>query len=268
MNDVYNTISLFDKEMLRNYNLIFSSSNELLKPIMSNFDFKDKKVLTVLGSGDQAFHFYKNGVTNIDLFDVNKLTIYNFYLRYWNMMFNNEYYLPSHKTRKGIAEILSYVRPANEDEFKAMKYWEILIGMCSDRQLNSLFIPRSTIIDKKNEIVRKWKIVSNIKNHNYRFFNVDIAENPNISEKYDYIYTSNIVDYISKKGGALEQYRDSLDNLLADDGTIICTNVINDGANKKEKKVFSEKFDIHSMPKVYKYSKFKVDVPGYYYVRK
>ena len=92
--DVLKTVKTIRGEVEEKYNLIFSTSNELLGPIFSNFDFEDKSVLSVLGSGDRAVHFFKSKVGNLDLFDINKLTIYNMYLRYWNMLANNQYYLP------------------------------------------------------------------------------------------------------------------------------------------------------------------------------
>ena len=87
--DVVNTIDMLNGNGKINYNLLFSSSNELLKPIFSNFDFKGSDVLSVLGSGDQAFHFFKAKVGKLDLFDINKLTIYNMYLIYCNMLIHN-----------------------------------------------------------------------------------------------------------------------------------------------------------------------------------
>ena len=63
----YNRFSTYDK--------VYFETNEKCDKIISNYDVKDKSVLTVLGSGDQAFQFYKHGAKNVDLFDVNKLTI-------------------------------------------------------------------------------------------------------------------------------------------------------------------------------------------------
>ena len=63
--DVLNTIDTLNGNGKMNYNLLFSASNELLKPIFSNFDFMGKDVLSVLGSGDQAFHFFKKDNSKI-----------------------------------------------------------------------------------------------------------------------------------------------------------------------------------------------------------
>ena len=59
-----------------NYGRIYSSANDSMDYIIPLLDIKDKDILTVLGSGDQAFHFYENGATNIELYDINKLALY------------------------------------------------------------------------------------------------------------------------------------------------------------------------------------------------
>ena len=233
--------------------------------IFSNFDFEDKSVLSVLGSGDQAFHFFKAKVGNLDLFDINKLTIYNMYLRYWNMLFSNQYYLPQNIDKNFILNLLSFVDPEKDEEKEAFEYWSLLITKCEN--INDLYIPKATLLDRRNEIIKKWKIVDGIKNHNFNFYNIDIAKPVSLDTKYDYIYVSNIGDYVSKSPEAFRVYRDNLDSLLKDGGKIICTNVIKDGAGVDEKRIFEEKFKYHNMPKVYKYSIFSLEVPGYYYVK-
>lgn len=261
--DVLNTIDTLNGNGKMNYNLLFSASNELLKPIFSNFDFMGKDVLSVLGSGDQAFHFFKAKVGKLDLFDINKLAIYNMYLRYWNMLLHNEYYLPEDIDNDYILNLLSFVNPSTEDERDAFIYWSSLVKKC--KNINGLFIPRSTVVNSKNEIIHKWKIVEGVKNHNFEFYNMDISKPSSLDKKYDYIYVSNIGDYISKNPEAFRVYRDNLFDLLKDDGKIICTNVIKDGACYDEKRIFREKFMCHNMPKVYRYSIFSPEVPGYYY---
>lgn len=264
--DVLNTVEILDGNSHMNYNLLFSSSNELLKPIFSNFDFKEKDVLSVLGSGDQAFHFFKAKVGKLDLYDINKLAIYNMYLRYWNMLFNNNFYLPKVIDNNYILNLLSFVNPCTDDENYAFEYWKLLLEKYSD--VGELFIPRSTIVDSKNEVIYKKRIIDGVRNHDFNFYNIDISKPSFLDKKYDYIYVSNIGDYVSKNLEAFRLYRDNLYDLLKDGGKIICTNVIKDGACSDERRVFREKFKCHNMPKVYKYSIFSPEVPGYYYEKK
>lgn len=266
--DVLNTINLFDGYMQSNYNLLFSSSNEYLKDVFSKYNFKGKKVLSVMGSGDQAFHFFNNNVGELDLFDINKLTLYNFYLRYWNMRFNNLYYLPEDLSKEFIYNLLYFVEPTCIYEEESQDYWKLLIQKCNDNQLNKLYIPKATLMKSDNSIDHKWKIVNNIKNNNYNFYNIDISKELYIDKKYDYIYVSNIGDYVSKNKKSFIEYRNNLCSLLENNGTIICTNVIKDGANNIEKEVFGELFDCFDMPRVINDYSYKSEVPGYLYKRK
>ena len=67
------------------FSRIFYCSNEDVSRLLSRVDFKDKKVLSVCGSGDFYFHCINNGATDIDLYDINSLSIYYVYFRKWIM---------------------------------------------------------------------------------------------------------------------------------------------------------------------------------------
>ena len=86
------TEKLLNNVSVDGYGKIYFSSNEDLKTIFSNFDFKDKDVLTVAGSGDQAFYSYNDDAKKVDLFDKNKLTIYYYYLRKWIISYYDMFY--------------------------------------------------------------------------------------------------------------------------------------------------------------------------------
>lgn len=46
----------------------------------------------MLGSGDQAFHFLNRDAKSVDVFDINRLSIYYYYLRIWLIKYMNEFY--------------------------------------------------------------------------------------------------------------------------------------------------------------------------------
>ena len=62
---------------------IYVSSNEQLDAVFRGFDFKDKDVLSVLGSSDHVFSEYYLGAKSVTAFDINELTKYYYYLRKW-----------------------------------------------------------------------------------------------------------------------------------------------------------------------------------------
>ena len=71
LNEDYDNAVKVPSKLKRGY----FSTNESLKYIKS-FDIKDKDVLTVCGSGDQAFISLINGAKKVDAFDNNPLQYY------------------------------------------------------------------------------------------------------------------------------------------------------------------------------------------------
>ncbi len=55
------------------YSKIYLNTTENIKGILDGIDIKDKKVLSVAGSGDQALNAYFLGASNVTLFDINPL---------------------------------------------------------------------------------------------------------------------------------------------------------------------------------------------------
>ena len=74
------------------YNKIYFNTNEDLASLFNNIDIENKDVLTVLGSGDQSFYCYENDANSVDIFDVNRLSIYYYYLRIWVIENLNTFY--------------------------------------------------------------------------------------------------------------------------------------------------------------------------------
>ena len=75
IHDIEKTGEMFQRGVretrFNSYDRVYFDTNEACDDIISKYDFKDKKVLTVLASGDQAFHFYENGAKSVYLFDIN-----------------------------------------------------------------------------------------------------------------------------------------------------------------------------------------------------
>ena len=92
----------------RNYDKVYYSTNEQIESLFSSFDFKDKNVLSVLSSGDQALYFLYNGAKRVDVFDQNKLTKYYYFLRLWCIKYLDELYPPS-LNKEYIRKILIYL---------------------------------------------------------------------------------------------------------------------------------------------------------------
>ena len=214
------------------YTRMYFNSNENLRRILSNFDVKDKNVLSVLGSGDQAFHFYNRGARNVDVFDKNRLAILYFYLRIWFIKYENIYYPPLRMNKSIIKRLLDKVEPKDVNELDAFNYWHMYLDYFDDHDTKWLFHPTNpgigyNRIDDLNRI------------------------------KTDYIFNN---DY--------DSYLENLDSLLSDDGIIVSTNVLYRYPHYKEVKKFIPRFVFSPMPKYYDSDKKEFVSPGYVYKKR
>jgi len=261
-NDFFGARLLIDKNKCSNkYERVYSKSNENVKGILDNFDIEGKEVLTVLGSGDQALNFLNRKAKSVDTFDVNKLTLYYYYLRIWSIRYFDCFYpeIP-------LCDVLKKVVPKREDEKNAYNFW-----------INYYNIYGNEINFLQNDSTPSGAIIDSLKNLNKRlkketvtFYNIDIAsENIKLNKKYDIIYTSNIARWLlgTLNLVPISNYRENLNRLLKDDGKIICSNIlriINEDHIEVEQ--MSKRFNFHQLGRTEERGWAKV--PGYYYTKK
>lgn len=63
------------------FDMLYIFTNENIKDMFANFNFKDKVYLSVLASSDQVLDMYLRGAKKVTTFDINPLTKYLFYLK-------------------------------------------------------------------------------------------------------------------------------------------------------------------------------------------
>lgn len=68
---------------LKLYNTVYKFSNENLASFKNIYKFKDAKVLTVIGSGDQYFTSLLNGAKDVEIFDKNETSYLFFILKFY-----------------------------------------------------------------------------------------------------------------------------------------------------------------------------------------
>lgn len=248
------------------YSKLYFSTNESASDIIKYFDIKNKDILTVIGSGDQAFCFCKYSPKGIDLFDKNKLAIYYFYLRLWTINYLDCLYPDFIFEKNGIRDLLINVKPESDEEIAAYEYWDKYSKIYDSRDTWNMIL--SGVFDTKildNEDIHKIKEGISLFNHNV--FNIDISHDIGIQSKYDIIYTSNISDFIDDINN-MKIYRDNLYDLLKDDGFVICSNVTQFGESYMQQRVFDDKFSYHELP--CEYVKLAGDTYslGYYYTKR
>ena len=246
-----------------NYGKIYFSSNEKLKSIFSNFDLSNKSVLSVVASGDQPFYFYNSSISEIDLFDINKLAIYYYYLRVWTMKYLSLFYPPHDLNKKYLKDLLNRVVVSSDLEKDAYNYWTNFINCFNYSDINNLFFMRYYSY-YENDINDFSNVLLGIDNYHPNFYNINLMDDFKIDKKYDVIYTSNIHEYVPID--KLVVYRDNLHRLLNDNGIIIFTNVREKCVEDYEVFVFNKYFSYYRIPR--EHNHFFSDIPGYYYVKR
>ena len=251
-----------------NFETVYFCSNERLDDIFYGMDFTGKKVLSVLASGDQAFYFYDHNAEKVDVFDKNKLTIFYYYFRIWLIevfnMFNIHYDIEISKVK----ELLKKVEPKDDNEENAYKFWTKYVRLCEKmnyrfQYLAAAFVSDNNIIDNLDKLKEKLKV------RDFTFYDFDIAsKNFQINKKYDVVYVSNIIDWLHEDEEECTNLVENLNNILEDDGLVICADLAEYGPGKVEINHYNQLFNYKSLPITRININEKVYIPGYCYQKK
>lgn len=263
--DFYATKLLVNGSVQENYRWIYAQTNEHLRQLYSSVDFNDKNVLSVAASGDQSFLAYALGAKHIDLFDINQLTFYYYYLRVWTIKYFNRFYpkIPFHK--RYLNDLLQMVKTNNGAEIIAFDYWNEILNEFDNKMLERIFVYVGKHLDvSKSELS---VIKDSIDSDESIFHNIDMSNYINIKEKYDIVITSNIVDWLHEDIDRIEGYKNNLCNLLNDNGIVLCSDLSGRyGASNVQKRIFEKEFDYYQLPD-FKRNEYNV-TPGYVFQKK
>lgn len=186
------------------YSNIYSFTNENLSCLQKLYDFENKKVLTVLGSGDQYFSSLLFGAKDVEVFDLNALTWYYFVLKFIairNLDFN-EFYHFCVETKYDDLEIYKKLRNLLPDDVRM--YFDYLKEVEKPFS-NNLFAELLFKIPEKGDGTKipyfskeRYKKLQGILQHTDLpiYFNCDIL-NLDRNKYYDLLLFSNIYDYMS-----------------------------------------------------------------------
>lgn len=191
------------------YSQIYPFTNENLVECFKNFNFKNKRCLTVLGSSDQALDMYLKGACKITTFDINKLTKYYFYLKKAALLSNltKEEYIRlfnPYSNKKYSYYYDTFSRICKNLQGDNLEFWSRLFdkykGIDITRHLFYISIYSKTLENTIKYLSGNnyYKLRERAKDLDINFINTNIKNLPQIiSEKYDFIYLSNIMDYAS-----------------------------------------------------------------------
>lgn len=215
--NIYLAKSIIDGYRNHQFKRIYPFATENVAGCFSGYDFKDKDCLTVLGSGVQALYMFMKGAKSVCAFDVNSLSIYYYeflkafirsgldfssYRKLFIKSFGNK-----DNTYK---QILDYMDGDYRNYFKVL-YDKYGSSILSNRKLFNTVVISKYACAKYNDIFRKENLEvlrSKINDFDFRFLNSDI-NNLELDRSYDFMYFSNIMQYVS------EMYNDNMINSLS-----------------------------------------------------
>ena len=246
--DLEETKNVIHAKTSKNYGKIYLHSNELLKGIIPKLKLNNKKVLTILGSSDQIFHFYNGGAERVDAIDINRLAIHYFYLRKWTIQYLNQYYPDEDMSLDYIRKVLSKTVVHSKEEEDSLHYWYSFVNEMEKENTDNLYNSGDNF--SINRLYNFSTLRDKLFNVDIKLFNQNLFGDLFIDGKYDVIFTSNIADYVAPTRENFEKYRDNIDSLLSENGIIISSNVLRSRPTMIEKEVFGEKFESAKFPVV------------------
>ena len=114
-----------EDKKVNGYDKVFYKTNEDLLDIYLDIDFYNKDVLSVQASGDQVLTARFLDAKNVDSFDINRLTLYYFYLRLWSIKYRDKLYPEVEGGNKWIRKLVIEVEPNSEMEKKALDFYKM-----------------------------------------------------------------------------------------------------------------------------------------------
>lgn len=214
LDNVYNTIdNLTYTEKYSKYCQIYSFTTENIKGYYENFDFKDKKVLTVCASGDHIFNAILLGANYITCFDINLLSKYYYnlkkicikYLSYDEFL---EYFmLGTSEVNNSVFNYNIYLKINNYLDKETKLFWDSIYAKYNN---DGFYIRHSNLFNNKYDntdlkvnsntyLIKEnfEKLKSIILSVPVEFINSNVTDiKSKLTTKYDIIMLSNLSDYI------------------------------------------------------------------------
>ena len=232
--DLTRKLLVYEDEFFNNFegfkeiSPLFRFSNENISEYYKLYNFNNKDVLTVIGSGDQALSAIYRGAKKVDVFDINKLSYYLLMLKKYaikSLTYNEFITFFNPSTEISIIDELYKKINIKEDNIKS--YWDLMFK--NSYYFYFLFIDTNISMDKvkktipylkdETEYNNLKKIINDV---NFNYIGGDLnTVIYNINSKYDYINLSNIIDYIDDKAIVKAIYTKFFNKILKKNGMCI-----------------------------------------------
>lgn len=244
---------------------IYPFTTENIKGYLDKIELQDKDVLTVGSSSDQILNSFLYGGSKVDSIDINPFVKYYYNLKKEGIKslsidefegyFCYKDYIKLDIDNPQAFNIGIYRKIRDNLDKDSRLFWDKLYmrfnGIDIRRYLFSDDELRVNVLKRINPYLindNYNKLKTMINNFNPLFINKNINEN--ISGKYDYIFLSNIAQYLEYNDTSLIKYKeliDKLNNNLKDNGSIIMAYLYDIDYNLK----YDNKHIIFNLDKIY-----------------
>lgn len=218
---------------------LFTTEN--ISGFSKKVSFKNKSILTVCSSGDQAFNMILNGASNLSLVDANIFTKYYFYLKeaairaldYKGFL---SFFIKKNIFDNNVFSFDTYLNIRNYiSDGEIRRFWDYLFCHYNGQVIynSNLFVigdnSQKTVIERNDYLKNEEAynvLKKNLLNKSFKFYNINLFdEDIPKEERYDFVYLSNIFDYLNIKDELLyiKKIRDvilKIKNILSDNGEI------------------------------------------------
>ncbi|MGN0961581.1 MAG: DUF3419 family protein, partial [Christensenellales bacterium] len=223
----------YEKSLIQSKEIVsrvYPFSNENLGDLFSKIDVKGKKVAVVGSSGDQVIYALANGAKEITLLDSNPMALPHTELKLATIKVLSFEEFRKFFSNENIFNVYFYRKVSHELSPQSREFWDniylysdttnsnLVFNLCQQGRYDSYFKVALDLY-KTPDIFNKAK--ANLQDCEIDFIHADFSkfsERLKDREKYDYIFLSNIADYVGSD--KYFQGVDSLKDCLTDDGRI------------------------------------------------
>lgn len=238
------------KNQVEGYDNIYYKTTEDLIDLL-DIDFYDKDVLTVLASSDQLLTARYLEARKVDAFDMNRLTLYYYYLRIWTLKYTDCLYPQVLDNNKWLKELISKVKPSSFIEERVIEFYKNHI--IKKTNFYNLFYDLSRQPEGKTIFTKREELIDCL-DTKLDFYLFNLFGNLYIKNTYDILLISNILDWARNDPKKLEIAKNNIYKLLNKDGIVVCTGLVNRDLDK-ERDIFQDMFIYEKLDKSYTYIK-------------
>lgn len=221
---------LKDSSFANNFGMfcrVYNMTTENIFGFLNNYDLRDKKVLTVAGSGDQRLNSYLLGASDVTCFDINPLTELNMELKDRALeTLSLDEFLDFFGIVNGYYDENSVLDFRLFDKFSILldsDTYDFYNYVIQNNKGKDIYFDGDdlNVIEKINGYLNYenyLKLQNIIKNKKIKFIDTDIHSLPDRlnGEKFDMILLSNISDYTHHiyEEDDLKRFRELIDKLM------------------------------------------------------